>query len=110
MSNAEINHTAKETMRRELARVSQGLANSKIINFLILGGTDGENGKTGKPGADVPTTAITDFLNNLLSGAFYDIVYGDDYDESYNEYYRLNYHNKEISVIDFDENGNLVFE
>ncbi len=110
MSNAEINHTAKETMRRELARVSQGLANSKIINFLILGGTEGENREPGKPGTDIPTTAVTDFLNNLLSGAFYDIVYGDDYDESYNEHYRLNYDNKKISIIDFDENGNLIFE
>ena len=64
----------------------------------------------GKPGADVPTTAITDFLNNLLSGAFYDIVYGDDYDESYNEYRRVSYGNNEISIIDFDENGNLIFE
>lgn len=109
-SNAEINHTAKETMRRELGKISKKLAESKIINFLILGGLDGIDGKPGKPGADIPTTAVTNLLNDLLNGIFNDVIYGDDYDESYSDYYRVNYSNNDIDIIDFDENGNLVFE
>lgn len=109
-SNADINSVAKETMRRELSRISQGLADSKLINFFVLGGTEATDTKPAKPGADIPTTKVTDFLNNLLSGVFYDFAYGDDYDEFYNEYRRVTYSNKEISIIDFDEHGNLVFE
>lgn len=71
-------------------------------------------GEEGKPGADIPTSLITDSdVNSILGwlvGTVEDKVMDEECVEGYNDYSRIVYEDNVAMIIDFDENGDLVFE
>ncbi len=105
----------KHIIKNELRLFSGYLSDSKLIKYLLLGGEDAIEGvQPAKPGADIPTSLATDTsvnpILNWFTGSINDLLLGDEYDDSYSEYSRIVYDEKEITVIDFDDNGNLIFE
>lgn len=97
----------KATFKEPLSKVQKFL-NQKWITYLMLGGEEG------KPGADIPTSLITDSdVNSILGwlvGTAEDKVMDEECVEGYNDYSRIVYEDNEAMIIDFDENGDLVFE
>ena len=91
-----------------LRHFGKGVLESKWVKYLLLGGIDAI------PGADVFTSWITDKeASPILNGPIDDIeeIFKiEEYDESYTNYSRITYDSESFSVIDFDEEGNLVFE
>lgn len=104
---AHINEL-KGIFREPLSKVQKVLRSNWII-CLVLGGKEG-----GLPGADIPTSLITDSNANpileWLTGEIEDVVETEVYDDQYLQYKRLSYNSDNFTIIDFDESGNLVFE
>lgn len=103
---AHINEL-KVIFREPLKKV-QNFLSSKWMTYFVLGG------KEGIPGTDIPTSLFTDSGANPLFGWLVgnvgDYVSTEECEEYYGDYSRIIYEEDEFYVIDFDENGNLIFE
>ena len=105
----------KHIIKNELRLFSGYLSDSKFIRYLLLGGKEAIEGvQPTKPGADIPTSLVTDTsvnpILNWLTGSINDLLLEDGYDDSYAKYNRIVFNGEEISIIDFDDNGKLIFE
>lgn len=105
----------KKLIREALAKLSGKLENNPFVTYLILGGKEPVLGETaGKPGADLPTMILTDPNTNGYLKSLVDFVQntviGSEYDSFYSEYNRVIYDEGSLGILDFDDEGNLVFE